>query len=132
MGHRVGRGCRSEFEAAAVPGCKAGSQVMSDDRRTLPIAALAVLGAGLALGGCSSLNLPSFGGSAPEPAPPPTAAALPSKYAPEELIGRWGYTSYQNEADKARTITIARGQCKNSFFCVYGACLVWVWFFFCF
>jgi len=94
---------------------------MSDDRRSLSITALAVLGAGLALSGCGgSFNMPSFGTSTPEPAPPPAAASLPSKYAPEEMIGRWGYTSYQNEADKARTITIARGQCKNPYVIARG------------
>jgi hypothetical protein len=94
---------------------------MSDDRRTLPIAALAVLGAGLTLSGCGgSFNMPSFGGSTPEPAPPPAGAAMPSKYSPEEMVGRWGYTSYQNEADKARTITIARGQCKNPYVIARG------------
>jgi hypothetical protein len=93
---------------------------MSDNPRHLPIAALAVLAAGLALGGCSGMSLPTFGTSTPDTPPPPTATALPSKYAPEELIGRWGYTSYQNEADKARTITIARSQCKNPYVIARG------------
>src|SRR5258708_37668576 len=91
------------------------TSMSSHHPRPLPIAALTVLAAGLALGGCSSFNLPSFGTSTPEAAPPPAAASLPSKYAPEELIGRWGYTSYQNEADRARTVTVARGQCQNPY-----------------
>ena len=93
---------------------------MSHESHPLPIAALAALAVGLALGGCSSFNLPSFGTSTPDAPPPPGAAALPSKYAPEELIGRWGYTSYQNEADKARTITVARSQCKNPYVIARG------------
>jgi len=94
---------------------------MSLHPRPLPLTALAVLAAGLALGGCGSFNLPSFGtSSTPEAAPPPAASALPSKYAPEELIGRWGYTSYQNEADRARTVTIERSQCKNPYVIARG------------
>jgi len=80
---------------------------------------IAVLAAGLVLSGCSNISLPSFSGGSSEP-PPPAATSVPSKYAPEELIGRWGFTSYQNEADKARTITIARGQCRNPYVIARG------------
>ena len=82
--------------------------------RPLPIAAFAVLAAGLVLGGCSGTSLPSFSGGG-DPAAPPPSAAVPSKYSPEELVGRWGYTSYQNEADKARTVNTARGLCRNPY-----------------
>jgi hypothetical protein len=81
-----------------------------------------VLVAGL-LSGCSGLNLsmPSFsGGSETPPPPPPGAAALPSKYAPEEMVGRWGFTSYQKEADRARTINTARGLCKSPYVIAKG------------
>ena len=88
---------------------------MSHYPRPLPITALAVLAAGLALGGCGSISMPSFGTSTPDSPPPPAAAtALPSKYAPEEMIGRWGYTSYQNEADRARTMSRACGRTTRS------------------
>jgi hypothetical protein len=92
---------------------------MRDYPRSLPVAAFAVLAAGLVLGGCSGMSLPSFSGGS-EPAPPPVAASAPSKYAPEELIGRWGYTSYQNEADRARTVNTARGLCRNPYVIARG------------
>jgi hypothetical protein len=87
--------------------------------RPLPIAAFAVLAAGLALGGCSGASLPSFGGGG-DPAAPAPSAAVPSKYSPEEFVGRWGYTSYQNEADKARTINTARSLCRNPYVIARG------------
>ena len=96
----------------------------------LRLVTLTVLAAGLALGGCSgfslpSFNMPSFGGGGssdtPPPASPPTASAMPSKYAPEELVGRWGgFTSYQKEADRARTINTARGLCKSPYVIAKG------------
>jgi len=45
--------------------------------------------------------------------PPPMAAApeVPATIRPEEIVGRWGYGSYHNEADRARTEAAARGQC---------------------
>lgn len=92
---------------------------MRNRPRSVPIAALPLLVVGIALAGCSGVNMPSFGTS-PEPAPPPAAAVVPSKYAPEELIGRWGFTSYQNEADRARTVTVARGQCRNPYVIARG------------
>jgi hypothetical protein len=85
----------------------------------LPIAAFAVLAAGLVLGGCSRTSLPSFSGGG-DPAVPPPSAAVPSKYSPEELVGRSGYTSYQNEADKARTVNTAHGLCRNPYVIARG------------
>lgn len=79
-----------------------------------PLVAFAVMAAGLALSGCGGgSSLPSFGTN--EPAPPPAGAAAPSRYQPEEFVGRWGYTSYQKEADRARTETAARGQCRQPY-----------------
>jgi len=96
---------------------------MRDDSR-LPVSVLTVALAGLLLAGCSGTNfsLPSFGGSGSSdtPPPPPVAGAMPSKYAPEEFVGRWGYTSYQKEADKARTINTARGLCKSPYVIAKG------------
>jgi hypothetical protein len=85
-----------------------------------PLIAFAVMIAGLALSGCGGggMSLPSFGTS--EPAPPPADAALPSRYQPEEFVGRWGYTSYQKEADRARTETAARGQCRQPYVIARG------------
>jgi hypothetical protein len=36
---------------------------------------------------------------------------MPSKYRPEEVVGRWGYGAFHNESDLARTSAAARGQC---------------------
>jgi len=85
----------------------------------LPLMALAVVAAGLMLTGCTGFSLPSFGTS--EPAPPPAPAMLPSRYNAEELIGRWGYTSYHKEADRARTERAARGQCRNPYVIAKGS-----------
>ena len=95
---------------------------MRQDRKSLRLVPLTVLAAGLLLGGCSSFNLglPSFSGGSDTPPPPPAGAALPSKYAPEELVGRWGFTSYQKEADRARTINTARGLCRSPYVIAKG------------
>jgi hypothetical protein len=99
---------------------------MRNDPKSLRLATLTVLAAGLLLSGCGGMNfsMPSFSGGSsdtPPPPPPPSGGgALPSKYAAEELVGRWGYTSYQNEADRARTINAARGQCKTPYVIARG------------
>jgi hypothetical protein len=79
------------------------------------------MAAGLALSGCGGggMSLPSFGTSS-EPPPPAADAAMPSRYQPEEFVGRWGYTSYQKEADRARTETAARGQCRQPYVIARG------------
>jgi hypothetical protein len=95
---------------------------MRNDRKSLRLAMLTVLAAGLALGGCSGVSMPSFSSSSDTPPPPPASggAALPSKYASEEFVGRWGFTSYQKEADRARTINTARGLCKTPYVIAKG------------
>jgi hypothetical protein len=96
---------------------------MRQDPKSLRLIPLIVLAAGFLLGGCSGFNLsmPSFSGGSDTPPPPtPDAAALPSKYAPEELVGRWGFTSYQKEADRARTINTARGLCRSPYVIAKG------------
>jgi hypothetical protein len=63
----------------------------------------------VALSGCATNPF-----SSPEP-PPPAAPAvvpeIPASIRPEEIVGRWGYGAYQNEADRARTTAAARAQC---------------------
>ena len=52
--------------------------------------------------------------SSPEPQPPPAAAVapeIPASIRPEEIVGRWGYGAYHNEADRTRTEVAARAQC---------------------
>jgi hypothetical protein len=68
--------------------------------------------AGLALAGCAT---------APEPPPPPvtTAPAAPG-IAAEDLVGRWGFASFNKESDRARTITQARGHCNNAYVITRG------------
>jgi hypothetical protein len=86
----------------------------------------AVLAAGLLLSGCGSFSMPSFGSSTSSDAPPPppgvgaAGGAMPSKYAAEEFVGRWGFTSYQKEADRARTINTARGLCRSPYVIAKG------------
>jgi hypothetical protein len=89
---------------------------MRQKPRSLAPATLSVLAGGLMMAGCSGFSLPSFSTSPDTPPPPPpTAGAMPSKYSPEELVGRWGFTSYQKEADRARTINTARGLCRSPY-----------------
>jgi len=47
------------------------------------------------------------------PPQPPTIAA-------EEVVGSWGFASYHNEADRARTIKAASGQCRQPYVIARG------------
>ena len=83
------------------------------DRRTWRVAAPGAFTLGglglfaLVLAACSTTPAP-----APQAAPPPMAEpAIPSKYRPEEIVGRWGYGAFHKEEDLARTAAAARGQC---------------------
>ncbi len=89
-------------------------------RLSSPVVAAAIAAAGLALSACSgTMNFP--GTSTSEPPPVPQAAPeLPSKYSSEELVGRWGFTSYQKEPDRARTEVAARGQCRQPYVIAKG------------
>lgn len=92
---------------------------MATHRLKAPFVGSTLLAATLALGACSSM--PSFNlGSPSEPPPPPAAAEMPSKYTPEELVGRWGFTSYHREQDRARTEAAARGQCRQPYVIARG------------
>jgi hypothetical protein len=70
------------------------------------LAGVAGLGA-LALAACTT-NTPPVEQAAPAPTGQP---AIASQYRPEELVGRWGYGAYHNDADLARTTAAARAQC---------------------
>ena len=96
---------------------------MPSHRLISPRAAVVLLAAVLALPGCTGMSMPSFPGfGAPaEPPPPPAAAETPSRYTPEEIVGRWGFTSYHREQDRARTETAARGQCRQPYVIARGA-----------
>jgi hypothetical protein len=93
---------------------------MRDDPKPFPLPTLAVFAAGLLLAGCSGMSLPSFSSGDTPPPPPAEAAAMPSKYQPEEFVGRWGFTSYQKEADRARTVNTARGLCRSPYVIAKG------------
>lgn len=76
----------------------------------------------LLLSACSTNPFSSFSlspSSSAEAPPPPMAAAppepvVPASIRPEEIVGRWGYGSYHNDADRARTEAAARGQCGQA------------------
>ncbi len=46
---------------------------------------------------------------------------LPPTIAAEEVVGSWGFASYHNEADQARTIKAAGGQCRQPYVIARGA-----------
>jgi len=95
---------------------------MRNHHFSLPLT-LSVLAGAVLLAGCSSMpSLPSLGGSGE--LPPPEAAVggpvLPSRYRSEEFVGRWGFTSYQREADKARTVAAAGRLCRQPYVIAKG------------
>jgi hypothetical protein len=92
---------------------------------TSPLAVVALFAAVLALPGCTGMSMPSWPsfGSSSEPPPPPasaTAPEMPSRYTPEEIVGRWGFTSYHRDQDRVRTETAARGQCRQPYVIARG------------
>ena len=85
--------------------------------RNLGIAsALAIL-----LGGCGTMNLPSFSSSPSEPPEPAEAPEIPASIRADEIVGRWGLASYQNPNDRARTEAAARSQCRQPYVITAGA-----------
>jgi hypothetical protein len=50
----------------------------------------------------------------------PVASQIPATIQADALVGRWGLASYHNEADRARTITAARGQCGQPYVITKG------------
>jgi hypothetical protein len=74
--------------------------------------AAAVLSAlfGLALAGCTTSQSPQVDAAPPAPQP-----EMPAKVRPSEIVGRWGYASFHDAKDRARTEANARGQCKQPF-----------------
>ena len=83
---------------------------------------LLVPAAMVALAGCASFNVSNpFSGfsnpfsSASTPPPPPPAASYPASIGAEDIVGRWGFSSYHREQDRARTEAAARGQCTQPY-----------------
>jgi hypothetical protein len=73
-------------------------------RRCVLLASVVVVA--FALCGCATNPPPPV-----EAAAPPPAQEIPASIRPEEIVGRWGYGAYHNEADRPRTEVAARGQC---------------------
>jgi hypothetical protein len=76
----------------------------------------------VALAGCGSVNVSNpFSGfsnpfaSSSSPPPPPQAAVYPASIHAEDIVGRWGYSSYHREQDRARTEAAARNQCTQPY-----------------
>ena len=92
---------------------------MRHDPKSPPVVALTVLAAGLLLSGCSDTSMPTLAASV-RSSTASGATAVPSKYAPEEFVGRWGFTSYHREQDRARTEAAARGQCRSPYVIARG------------
>ena len=65
----------------------------------------------LALAACAS----SGPGPGPEATAPLGAPEMPSTIRPEEIVGSWGFTSYQKPEDRQRTETAARNQCGHPY-----------------
>ena len=80
---------------------------MSASLRDLRLLASVVSLTAIMLAGCTT-NTPPVETQAPAPQ---TVPSMPSKYRPEEFVGRWGYGAYHNESDLARTASAARAQC---------------------
>ena len=72
--------------------------------RLRPWFAAAVAACPLALAACTGSNT----SAAPE-----AAAAASATIRPEEVVGRWGYAAYYNEADRPRIEASARAQCNR-------------------
>jgi hypothetical protein len=80
--------------------------------KTRGLSALAVL-TGLVLAGCQGSS-GGFGSMFESSSPPPPPAVRPS-IAPSDIIGRWGYSAYHREQDRARTETAAQAQCRQPY-----------------
>jgi len=97
---------------------------MRNHHFSLPLTLTAVAAAAV-LAGCGTVSMPSFpgiGGSGELPPEPAVVGGpvLPSRYRPEEIVGRWGYTSYQKEGDRARTVAAAGRLCRQPYVIARG------------
>jgi hypothetical protein len=67
------------------------------------------------LGACGGGGGFSFGSSPPAPTETAAEPEIPATVRPDELVGKWGLTSYQNPNDRARTEKMALAQCKQPY-----------------
>jgi hypothetical protein len=84
---------------------------------TFSRSAVAAALAGFALAACTTGPTPQMDAT-PAVAPQPE---MPAKVRPTEIVGRWGYASFHDAKDRARTEANARGQCKQPFVIGQGA-----------
>jgi hypothetical protein len=82
--------------------------------RRYSLSAVLLPAAMVTLAGCSSFNL-SNPFSSPAPPPPPAPAAFPPSLRAEDIVGRWGFSSYHRDQDRARTEVAAKGQCTQPY-----------------
>jgi hypothetical protein len=82
-----------------------------------PLGVLLAGACAISLAGCASQSFSwgSLSGSSEPPPVTPVAAPLPASIPAADLVGRWGLAAYHNEADRGRTETAARGQCRNPY-----------------
>lgn len=69
---------------------------------------------GIAMAGALALSACTSNTPAPQEAATPAVPeqpAIPSKYRPEDIVGRWGYGAFHRDEDLARTAAAARQQC---------------------
>jgi hypothetical protein len=85
---------------------------MTPFRRPL-LPAIVLLASLPMFGGCSSFTISNPFATA-EALPPPPPVVPPSVHA-EEIVGNWGFTSYHNEKDRARTQAAAKSQCATPY-----------------
>jgi hypothetical protein len=86
----------------------------------LRLSTAAALISAFALAGCTgsmpSLSMPSWGNDEPPPpqAAPAVALGTPS-LAPDQIVGRWGMTSFHRPEDRPRTEVAARNACNKPY-----------------
>ena len=82
------------------------------------VASLAIISMlSVALGGCETTSFSGmFGSSSPSVAPEPgVGPEMPATIRSDEIVGRWGLASYQDQKDRVRTEAMARSQCKQPY-----------------
>src|SRR6202522_1825281 len=104
----VGRVRRFGLRDLDFQGCK-GSAFMGASLRGFRLLA----GAALCVFMLSACATNPFSSPEPQPAvaPPPPVPELPASIRAEEIVGRWGYGAYHNDADRTRTEAAAKAKC---------------------
>jgi hypothetical protein len=86
-------------------------------RNARTVASLAAASAlTILLAGCGSMSLPSLSSnSPPEQSDLGGGPEMPATIRADEIVGRWGLASYQDQKDRKRTEDMARSQCKQPY-----------------